>query len=287
MMKVFICWSGDRSMRIAEFLHNWLPTVHQNIDPFMSDEDIGKGAIWRGRLSRELAKANFGIVCLTPENLSAPWLHFEVGALSKIAESRVVPILFQLKASDVHGPLSDFQAAAALDNKEEMMRLLTSINEAMGAESSSNWKLTFEMLWDQVAAVIETIAAENKIQITSPTNGVLEAPKKHLEGYTYSVRGTLKYITKPFSIWLLNAGGDGKQWPQEVARHDPISGRWEGRIYLQKWNSGTLINAVVAPPTSQQLFEYYHRHGNGQPLSGIPDECENRAQAWGQAPGSK
>lgn len=288
MMKVFICWSGDRSMRIAGFLRDWLPAVHHNIKAFMSAEDIGKGIRWTGKLSSELATANFGIICLTPENLSAPWLHFEAGALSKSAQSRVVPILFQLKPSDVEGPLSDFQAAAALDDKEEMMRLLTSINQAMGAQASSNWKRTFEIAWDQVAKQITAIAAENKIQITSPTNGgMLQDPKKKGEGPTYSVRGALKYLQKLYSIWLLKASDDGRQWPQEAARHDPMSGSWEGRIYLQKGQTGTLINAVVAPPTSQQFFEYYKTYGNRSPLSRIPDECENITQVRARIPGSK
>jgi hypothetical protein len=262
MMKVFICWSGDRSRQVAAFLRDWLPAVHQNIEPFMSAEDIGKGLRWTGRLSRELEAASFGIV----------------------------PILCTLNPADVQGPLSDFQSATALDDKEEMRRLLASITEAMGAEASSNWMRTFELLWKEVPEKIDAIEEENKIQITSPTEGrVLEDQREHqhLKGHTYSVRGTLKYLPRPCSIWLLNASNDGRQWPQEPARHDPVSGRWDGRIYLQEEQQGTWINAVVAPPTSQQFFEYYHRYGNANPLSGIPDECKNIAQVWAQILGSK
>jgi hypothetical protein len=76
--------------------------------------------------------------------------------------------------------LGDFQAAA-LDKKEEMMRLLTSVNEAMGDEASSNWRGTFEGLWGQVETRINAIEAENRIQITSPTNGgVLEGQKERI-----------------------------------------------------------------------------------------------------------
>ena len=155
----------------------------------------------------------------------------------------------------------------------------------MGNEGSSNWKGTFEHLWEEVARQIATITAENKIQITSPTDGgVLEHPKEQWAGHTYSVHGTLKYLPKPHSIWLLNASNDGRQWPQEAARHDPTSGKWEGRIYLPTGQEGTLINAVVAPRTSQQFFEYYQRYGNSRALSQIPDECVNRAQVWAIAP---
>ena len=43
-MKVFISWSGDRSKFIANTLHWWLPNVMQAIDPFVSSQDIQKGA---------------------------------------------------------------------------------------------------------------------------------------------------------------------------------------------------------------------------------------------------
>jgi hypothetical protein len=71
-----------------------------------------------------------------------------------------------------------------------------------------------------------------------------------------------------------------------AAQHDPISGTWQGCIYLPKKQPSTYINAVVAPPTSQLLFEYYHRYGNANPLPRFPDECGNSAQVLAQAPGS-
>ena len=39
-----------------------------------------------------LSPASYGIICLTPENLASPWIHFEVGALFKgSGESHVCP----------------------------------------------------------------------------------------------------------------------------------------------------------------------------------------------------
>jgi hypothetical protein len=287
-MKVFICWSGNRSGRIAAFLREWLPSVLQNVEAFRSAEDIGKGLRWTDQISSNLQEANFGIVCLTPENLSSSWLHFEAGALSKLPRSRVVPILFQVKSSDVQGPLSQFQAADALNDEAEMLGLLTSISEVAGTEKDKNWRRTFQGLWHQVTEQVSAIAAENKIEITSPKNNEeLEDPQTFLEGYRYRVRGTLKYLPLHHSIWLLNASADGKQWPQQAATFDSISGAWEGRIYLQTWQNGTFINAVLAPPTSQRFFEYYHSYGSGNPLSRIPDECENIAQVWARTPGTK
>jgi TIR domain len=284
-MKLFICWSGERSMEIAAFLRDWLPTVHQNVKPFMSAEDIGKGTRWTSNLARELEATDFGIICLTSDNLTSPWLHFEVGALSKITSARVVPILYKIKTSDVQGPLSDFQAAP-LENKDEMRRVLTSINEAMGDRANQNWRGTFNALWPQGEEKIHSLAELDRIQISCPTDGgILEEPQKSgNRGFTYVVRGALKHLPKNNSIWLLAASDKGEQWPQDSAMYEPASGKWEGRVYLQTWYHGTFINALVAPTTSQQLFEYCSRYGNGKPLSGIPNECENIAGVWALNP---
>ena len=71
------------------------------------------------------------MICLTPENLTSTWIHFEAGSLAKVVDrSRVVPILFKVEPSDVQGPLTQFQMVNFA--KDEMYRLLGSINNAAG-----------------------------------------------------------------------------------------------------------------------------------------------------------
>jgi hypothetical protein len=292
IMKLFICWAGERSKEIATFLHDWLPKVHQNIKPFMSEIDIGKGEQWTKVLSEQLEDSHFGLVCLTSDNLAAPWLHFEAGALSKITESHVVPILYKLEAGDIKGPLKDFQAAAPFDNKVEMQRVLEQIDVVMGDPGNKNWRGTFNGLWSMVGEKIKNLDDLDKIEITSPKDGgVLVEQIKHRndEAFTYLVRGTLKHLQKDHHIWLLNSNKEGQVWPQApVTTRDEVSGKWEGRVYLQTKYNGTFINAVVAPPTSQQLFEYYHLHGKTArswiPLSTMPPECQNVARVWASNP---
>jgi hypothetical protein len=96
-MKIFISWSGMRSQKLANKLRGWLPLVLQNVTPYMSSGDIPAGTRWLRSVSSELDTCNFGILCITPENLRAPWIHFEAGALSKALDnSHVVPMLFVL-----------------------------------------------------------------------------------------------------------------------------------------------------------------------------------------------
>lgn len=71
-MKLFISWSGEFSRKVAECLSIWIPTIIQTVEVFYSPDDIAKGENWGNRLSEELEQSNFGIVCLTPENVLAP-----------------------------------------------------------------------------------------------------------------------------------------------------------------------------------------------------------------------
>lgn len=121
----------------------------------MSEHDIGPGKRWGIELSTELEASNFGILCLTPENITAPWLLYEAGALAKlVAESRVVPYL--LFNPNVIGPLSQFQGVNA-DN-EGTLKLVNGINQ-LSDNPLPNDRIAriFERAWPDLEREIETI----------------------------------------------------------------------------------------------------------------------------------
>ena len=86
-LEVFIRWSGLRSKHIAQSLHDWLRNVLPLVRPWMSEEDIQKGARGALDIARKLEKVSVGVSCLTPENQHAPWIQFEAGALSKTLDN--------------------------------------------------------------------------------------------------------------------------------------------------------------------------------------------------------
>jgi hypothetical protein len=164
-MKLFISWSGEVSKQIAGELREWLPLINQTIEPYMSSEDIEKGTHWSSSIRRELEVSSFGILILTPENTSSPWLHFEAGAIAKsVAEGRVAPILFNLKQSDIAQPLSLFQAT--LFEKGEMFRLLKTINQAEinDARAEKQLDTVFDRFWPDleksIAPMLERLRRE-------------------------------------------------------------------------------------------------------------------------------
>jgi len=132
-VKVFISWSGNVSRAIADLLHEYLPYVVQSLKPFVSSVDIRTGARWSDVVAHELKDSEYGIVCLTPYNISKPWINFEAGALSNaIGRSYVSPILFNVKPAHIQGPLSQFQAASW--NESGIYSLLSSINNRLAQQ---------------------------------------------------------------------------------------------------------------------------------------------------------
>jgi hypothetical protein len=151
-MKVFLSWSGPTSKRVALALRDWLPNVIQAIDPWMSSEDIEKGARWSADVANELKTTKAGVVCVTPDNRHASWLNFEAGALSNaVAREMVCPYLFRLKPSDLTGPLAQFQMSEA--NKEDTQKMVATINKATDKPISEKKLLeALELWWSKLEA---------------------------------------------------------------------------------------------------------------------------------------
>lgn len=163
-MQVFISWSGERSKAIGAALRDWLPLVIQSVKPWFSPEDIDKGARWLADLNGQLEKQSVAVICVTPECANAPWLLFEVGALSKALESSsVCPVLFGMEPTDVQGPLAQFQATRT--NKEDIRRLLATVNKRVeSALSDTQLDTLHDLLWPQFETKLKEVAGLSAAQ---------------------------------------------------------------------------------------------------------------------------
>lgn len=161
-MKVFLSWSGGLSHQIALILKEWLPCVIQELEPYVSSEDIEKGNRWSGEIAGELEACKCGIICVTRENLQAPWLNFEAGALSKAITdgSKVIPFLFELQPSDlIKHPLAQFQGvtyvnggdSASHTSKEDVYKLISTLNSCLEKPLKEEMlKRTFHTWWEDL-----------------------------------------------------------------------------------------------------------------------------------------
>jgi arsenate reductase-like glutaredoxin family protein len=167
-MKIFLSWSGHRSKLIAESLKDWLEQVIQSTEPWISTS-IEKGKKWSKEISDKLEDSKVGIICLTRENLNAPWILFEAGAISKSSDSYVCTFLTDISSpSEITGPLSSFQHTKF--NKEDLLKLCKMINnrikENKGGKSLNEKSLeeVFEIFFPKLETKINEILSLDETQ---------------------------------------------------------------------------------------------------------------------------
>lgn len=161
-MKVFISWSGGRSRAVAELLSDWIKCVLQATRPWISTRDIDRGALWFAEISDQLKDTTVGIVCLTHENKSRPWILFEAGALAKgLSSNRVCTFLVDLKSTDLEDPLAQFNHT--LPDQEGMWQLIKTLNISLGTSALDERILSqvFETYWPQFESKFKTCLKDN------------------------------------------------------------------------------------------------------------------------------
>ena len=154
--KVFLSWSGKRSLAIAQAFNKWIPVVIQQARTYFTAEDINRGARWRDDIARELESSSRGLFFFTSTNTESSWMIFEAGALSKsVGDARVCPILFDIKETDLEGPLSQFQATSF--DRKGILKLLSQINSELGddAVEGSTLSTSFDLVWPDLETDVD------------------------------------------------------------------------------------------------------------------------------------
>lgn len=159
-MKIFISWSGQQSHEVARILRDWLPLVLPSVQPWVSSEDIKKGARWLPELSKKLNDTSYGIICVVPGNSGEPWLNFEAGALSKsVNDSNVSPFLVGVSPAELSDPLTQFQAT--MYEKDDVWKLVNSLNSMneSGQVGPKTLNSNFELCWPGLCEKIDQLIA--------------------------------------------------------------------------------------------------------------------------------
>lgn len=258
-MKIFISWSGTRSKLVAEALRTWLNDVIQLLEPWVSSQDIDKGARWSSDIAHQLEESSIGIICLTRENIDASWILFEAGALAKtIDRTFVCTYLLDLKPAELQGPLIQFQATVA--NKEDTLKLLQTINKALGEKARSNEQLekAFRKWWPELEKVLITIPkSESSLQSLRSDRDLLEEivdlarsiviEKEQTDAFSSAFISKNRSLTdisqdRAVSSFALKSNLTGRQdeanainWFNNITegRQDSLDGIW-----FSRWNGG-------------------------------------------------
>ena len=131
---VFISWSGNNSKEIAGALKNFLETkvfATEKIRCFVSNQDIASGADWRNRIHSEIKSCKIGIICITKENVKAPWIYYEAGAMVAQGVSEIIPLLISCSLDALRDtPLQSNQAIDFYDF-QRFVKMICDIAEEM------------------------------------------------------------------------------------------------------------------------------------------------------------
>jgi len=246
-MNVFISWSGDTSHQIAEALRDWLKCVIQSVEPWISSEDIEKGARWGAEIAKKLEQSKVGIICLTPTNLTSPWLLFEAGALSKTLENTfVIPYLYALEPANITGPLSQFQAARA--DKPETQRMVTTVNKALGGDAieASVLERSFEKWWPELAGRLSMVSKMNPDTSKPPERPVQDILGELLEMTRRMSQRVELLEVRPESTTGHVSIPSGREFYVSIAGSDDELPRLRSSSRLRSaWNS---VVSVILPP---------------------------------------
>lgn len=165
--KVFVSWSGAASEAAAKALKKAIEAVFNNVEAWVSSEDIKLGEEWFGKLTGALAESRFAIVCLTRRNLASGWVMFETGAVAGTFrdKAKVVPVLLEGDTSDLVDPLKRFNGTAFTE--DGMRRLFESINQHVDAPLTDDAvRDVFRKQWKPLKKAVDAaLRAEPKYDV--------------------------------------------------------------------------------------------------------------------------
>ncbi len=128
--KIFISWSGSVTNNFAMGLKRVIEETifpDLNVECFVSNVDIASGTDWWTSIGSELKSCRFGILCLSNENIYAPWIFYEAGGMA----SRDVPTTPLLVGCEIDSleksPLGGKQCVD-FESQAEFIKMIVDIN---------------------------------------------------------------------------------------------------------------------------------------------------------------
>lgn len=268
--KVFISWSGEDSMEVAIFLRDWLPAVIQEVEPFVSSEDLRKGSRWAEEVGKQLEKSGFGIICLTPENLNSPWVLFEAGAISRVfGKNKVVPLLLGLSSTDIRPPLSQFQAAST--DEEDFKKIIFSLNEACeNSLEKGRLEKTFKTWWPECEKKLKEIEKSIKQKTEKPKDektkkeADLETIQQILEELVQTFRANQRVLGDPerllppdYLIQILNSAKSRHSSRYGLSPDHPIWREFDDYlIKISNWVDNEKRKKKITPTAVKNIKDY-------------------------------
>ena len=154
--RLFISWSGENSKQIARGLKTVLEESFFNntdLECFVSDVDISAGDDWSRKIKNELHNCKLGIVCITKENLRAPWIYFESGAIIS-HKIKLIPLLISCDYKSLQNTPLAYQNMVNLYDQEKFIQMIILINKELKLSniSKENLRKLVKIQYDMMIA---------------------------------------------------------------------------------------------------------------------------------------
>jgi hypothetical protein len=238
-MKIFVSWSGPRSAAVAEALKEYLPIINNAFELWLSSDDIAKGSRSTLEIAKALVSAKAGIICLTPNNLTAPWILFEAGGIAKtvVDQTLACTVLIDLQPSDVSKPLGEFQHTRL--NEKELLKLVKDLNKAAGdsARKDSDIEKAFKMCWPELKEKLDHL----------PDDGSTERPKRDQQ----EMLEELTDLARQTSISVLESHRRITEKLEKVESDLLLAPAWQGNV-----GTANLVNlrALLGSSPNDSLY---------------------------------
>jgi predicted nucleotide-binding protein len=166
-VRVYLSWSGHASYGVASALRDFLPSVLQTTQPWLSSQDVRSGESWVTEFNDAVKSTELAILCVTAENLDSPWFMFEAGMLSK-KDLRLCLYLLDVAPGDVPNVLAQFQTFTS--TQEDTLRLLQLMNRMQPdhALPESMLDKSLALWWRQLDAKLTPIRRDTADSRPSP-----------------------------------------------------------------------------------------------------------------------
>lgn len=141
--KIFISWSGEISKKIAIQLKYTLEKEifeGTGLTCFVSTVDISSGTDWWNKIKKELRQCHYAILCITKDNITAPWIYFEAGATTA-KEIPTVPLLINCDANILASTPLKGNQAIIFNEPESFKKMIKNVNDKFDLISISEKNL--------------------------------------------------------------------------------------------------------------------------------------------------
>lgn len=164
--RIFVSWSKSPSKEIAAIVKELLTNVLDAVDVWVSDVDLVPGSRPMPAIHENLRSADAGVLVITRENQSNPWINYEAGVLAQgISDGAnlVIPLLIDsTNSTDITGPLADLYNVAFTE--DDLRKVVKSLALASGTDVPNALK-RFTWAWDETEAKFLLAMAQAQVSV--------------------------------------------------------------------------------------------------------------------------